>query len=57
VNASHRTDTNEQLFVEDDRYQLLLRPLGMATFGASIHPMTKEEAAEYYWQLFIKRLE
>ena len=48
---------NEQLFVEDDGYQLRLKPLGMATFGAWTGPMTKEEAADYYWRLFIKRLE
>jgi hypothetical protein len=48
---------NEQLFVEDDGYELRLKPLGMATFGASTGPMTKEEAADYYWRLFMKRLE
>lgn len=48
---------NEQFFVEDDGYELRLKPLGMATFGASTGPMTKEEAADYYWRLFTKRLE
>ena len=48
---------NEQLFVEDGGYELRLKPLGMATFGASTHLMTREEAADYYWRLFIKRLE
>jgi hypothetical protein len=47
---------NEQLLVEDDGYELRLKPLGMATFSGATGPMTKEEAADYYWRLFIERL-
>jgi len=47
---------NEQLFIEDDGYTIHLRLLGMTSVGATPGPMTKEQAAAYYWDLLLRRL-
>ena len=46
---------NESLSVEDNGYTLLLRPLGMASYG-SHDPMSADEAARYLWGIFLKPL-
>lgn len=49
---------NESLSVEDDGFSLFLKPMGMARMGQANHkPLTPEGAAEYYWSLFIERLQ
>jgi len=49
---------NESLSVEDDGFSLFLKPLGMARMGqGKDKPLTPEGAAEYYWSLFIERLQ
>ena len=49
---------NESLSVEDDSFSLFLKPIGMARMGQDIgEQLTPEGAAEYYWGLFIERLQ
>ena len=49
---------NESLSIEDDGFSLFLKPLGMARMGHdSDNQLTPEGAAEYYWGLFIERLQ
>lgn len=49
---------NESLSVEDDGFSLFLKPMGMAKMGQGMDkPLTPEGAAEYYWSLFIERLQ
>lgn len=50
---------NESLRVEDDGYCLFLKPLGMAVFHRPEvrQQLTQQGAAEYYWGMFIERLQ
>lgn len=49
---------NESLSVEDDGFSLFLRAMGMARMGqGNDKTLTPEGAAEYYWSLFIERLQ
>ena len=49
---------NESLSVEDDGFSLFLKPIGVARMGQDIdEKLTPERAAEYYWGLFIERLQ
>ena len=49
---------NEALSVTDDGYFLFLKPLGLAFRpGVGKEQMTPEEAAEYYWSIFIEPLQ
>jgi hypothetical protein len=49
---------NESLSVEDDGFTLFLNPPGMARMGqGNDEQFTVEGAAEYYWGLFIERLQ
>jgi TIR domain len=48
---------NESISVEDDEYNLYLRPLGMAILGmSSKSKLSQQEAAEYYWEILIAPL-
>lgn len=49
---------NESLSTEDDGFSLFLKPMGMAWMGQDNNKLlTSEGAAEYYWGLFIERLQ
>lgn len=49
---------NESLSVEDDGFSLFLKPMGMARMGQNDdEQLTPEGAAEYYWSIFIERLQ
>ncbi len=50
---------NDSLSVEDDGFTLFLKPFGMAWMGRRDEDkqLTPEGAAEYYWSLFIERLQ
>lgn len=49
---------NESLSVEADDQALFFRPMGMARFaGERDHKLSYEGAAEFYWELFIARLQ
>jgi len=49
---------NESLSIEDDGFSLFLKPFGMARMGQDNNKLlTPEGAAEYYWGLFIERLQ
>jgi hypothetical protein len=49
---------NESLSVTDDGFALFLKPMGLAFHsGAGKEQMTPEEAAEYYWSIFIEPLQ
>jgi hypothetical protein len=58
-NIGSDTSFNESLRVEDDGYSLFLRTLGMAIFyRAEVpHQLSQQGAAEYYWGMFIERLQ
>ena len=49
---------NELMSVSDDGYALFLTPMGMAHFLAERQDqsLTREGAAEYFWNLFVDRL-
>lgn len=48
---------NETMSVTDDGYEQRLKPLGMPMVRSSNdEPLTKERAAEYYWELLIRPL-
>jgi hypothetical protein len=58
-NDSGETNSfNESLSVEADGQSLYLKPLGMAFVGQGQIPsrLTVEEAAEFLWNLFLRRL-
>lgn len=48
---------NERLSVEANGHKVFLRSLGMASLGQDQVEMTKEESAEYYWNLLARRLQ
>jgi len=49
---------NESLSVTDDGYALFLKPMGLAFHsGAGKEQMTPEEAAVFYWSIFIEPLQ
>lgn len=52
---------NELLsLTNDDGHSISLKPIGMAAFETGLdadRPMTKEEGAAYYWQLFVRPLQ
>jgi len=53
-----RGSYNESLSVIDDGYTLQLKPLGIQIFdGRDDKALSQQGAAEYYWSLFIKRLQ
>ena len=49
---------NESMSIRDDGYTLILEPMGMARFGQQRDKeLTHEGAAEYFWSLFVERLQ
>ena len=53
-----RGSYNESLSVIDNGYTLQLKPFGMQMFdGRDDKALSQQGAAEYYWSLFIKRLQ
>lgn len=56
INAS-KNSMNESLTVADDGFQLFLNLLGFSMPRQNNMKLTFEGAAEYYWELFIKRLQ
>jgi hypothetical protein len=54
-----RGSFNEKLDVVNDGYDLFLKPLGltMAFAPRTDAPFSQQGAAEYYWSLFIERLQ
>lgn len=57
--SSSRNSLNEAFSVAEDGYNLYLRPIGLGMgFGRQQKgALTYEGAAEYYWEMFIKRLQ
>ncbi len=56
--VGHRNSFNESISVGDDGYTLHLSPMGMAWVGEQRDAnLTYEGAAEYYWRLFVERLQ
>ena len=56
--VGHRNSFNESISVGDDGYTLHLNPMGMAWVGEQRGAkLTYEGAAEYYWQLFVEKLQ
>ena len=57
-NISHaRNSLNESLSVADDGYLLYLAKLGLGMSRQNSQNLTFEGAAEYYWEMFIRRLQ
>ena len=58
--VSNRNSCNESMSVADDGYTLFLRPFGMAQIGLigqlQNSKLSLQEAAEYFWSIFIQRL-
>ncbi len=52
-----RNSLNESISVADDGFQLYLAKLGFSMSRQSNEKLTSEGAAEYYWEMFIKRLQ
>lgn len=53
-----RNSLNESLSVVDDGFTLQLKPFGMQIFDNHRNEsLSQQGAAEYYWRLFIKRLQ
>jgi hypothetical protein len=50
---------NESMSVKEGEQTLTLHPTGMPSFGSSVarDQLSQEGAAEYYWELFISRLQ
>ena len=49
---------NGSMSVDDNGYTLFLEPMGAAHFGQDRNKeLTFDGAAEYYWSLFIERLQ
>jgi len=58
MSATPNHGTNESLSVTDDGYTLLLKALGMPHNGVKQDStLTQQGAAEYFWSLFIGRLQ
>lgn len=56
--TNSRNQFNESLSVENDGYSLNLRPMGMSHFGMrEKEDLSREGAAEFYWNLLIERLQ
>ncbi len=56
--TNSRNQFNESLSVENDGFSLYLRPMGMSHYGMSeSKKLSQEGAAEFYWSLFIERLQ
>ena len=47
---------NAWMSVSGDGYTIFLDPFDMARRGRSENALTMEEAAEYFWSLFVERL-
>lgn len=55
---SQRSSYNESVSVVDDGYTLQLKPLGMQHYERpGEEALTQQGAAEYYWSMFIRRLQ
>ncbi len=58
--VSNRNSCNESMSVADDGYTLFLRPFGMAQIGLigqlQNSKLSLQDAAEYFWSVFIQRL-
>ena len=55
--VSNRNSCNESMSVVDDGYTLLLEPMGMAHIGQlKKSKLSLQDAAEYFWSIFIQRL-
>lgn len=55
--VSNRNSCNESMSVVDDGYTLLLEPIGMAHIGQlKKSKLSLQDAAEYFWSIFIQRL-
>ena len=50
-----RNSYNEWLTVEDDGYELRLKPIGMAMTGRRDEKLSPEQAAEYLWDVIMQR--
>ncbi len=49
---------NESLSIEDDGFSLFLKPFGMARMGQdNDKQLTPEGTENYYWSLFVERLQ
>jgi hypothetical protein len=55
--TNYRNSLNESLSVAEDGFQLYLNKLGFAMSRNAGEKLTFEGAAEYYWEIFIKRLQ
>ncbi len=55
--VSNRNSCNESMSVVDDGYTLILEPIGMAQIGQLQNSkLNLQDAAEYFWSIFIKQL-
>ncbi len=52
-----RNSLNESISVAENGFQLYLSQLGFSMGRQSNEKLTFEGAAEYYWEMFIKRLQ
>jgi len=56
--TNSRNQFNETLSIENDGYSLYLRPMGMSRYDiAESKELSQEGAAEFYWSLFIEKLQ
>jgi hypothetical protein len=55
--VNSRNSLNESLSVSDDSFQLFLNPLGFAMSRQSAKRLTFEGGAEYFWEMFLERLQ
>lgn len=55
--VSNRNSINESMSVADDGYKLYLEPIGMAQIGQLQNSkLVLQDAAEYFWSIFIEQL-
>jgi hypothetical protein len=58
--SSSRSNLNEAVYVADDGYNLYLKPIGISLTMTGVQRkdvLTNEGAAEYFWSMFIHRLQ
>ncbi|QHI68048.1 toll/interleukin-1 receptor domain-containing protein [Tichowtungia aerotolerans] len=48
---------NDSMSIAEDGYSLFMKPMGMTTFGHQNELLSPEGAAEYFWNIFIERLQ
>lgn len=58
--VSNRNSCNESMFVADEGYTIFLKTIGMAQIGQigqlQNSKLSQQDAAEYFWSIFIQRL-